>query len=132
MPSFLDKLGQAPAGSFHVLEGAKAAKMRAKTMYVPSPEDVAKAVTAIPEGQTRSFLELRRELAQVGQAEIACPSATTKYWKWLAQAEDELDGQNDLFAVPWWRVLKDGKPYPKLPGGTERQAALLQAEGVQI
>ena len=35
--------------------------------------------------------------------------------------------------TPWWRVLrKGGFLNPKLPGGVERQAALLQAEGVRV
>jgi len=33
----------------------------------------------------------------------------------------------------WWRVLrKGGFLNPKLPGGVERQAALLQNEGVRV
>jgi alkylated DNA nucleotide flippase Atl1 len=34
--------------------------------------------------------------------------------------------------TPWWRVLrKGGFLNPKLPGGVETQAALLQAEGIR-
>ncbi len=34
--------------------------------------------------------------------------------------------------TPWWRVLrKGGFLNPKMPGGAERQAALLKAEGVR-
>jgi alkylated DNA nucleotide flippase Atl1 len=34
--------------------------------------------------------------------------------------------------TPWWRVLrKGGFLNPKLPGGVERQAVLLAAEGVR-
>ena len=39
--------------------------------------------------------------------------------------------QDDL--TPWWRVLKKGGFLnPKLPGGVERQAALLAEEGVRV
>ena len=39
--------------------------------------------------------------------------------------------QDDL--TPWWRVLqKGGFLNPKLPGGVERQAALLAEEGVRV
>lgn len=35
--------------------------------------------------------------------------------------------------TPWWRVLKKGGFLnPKYPGGTDYQAALLEAEGVRV
>ena len=114
--SFLEKLRAAPAASFHILDPVKAARMNAKTLFIPAPADVAKAIAAIPNGATKTIVELRRDLAAVGNAETACPAATIKYWKWLAQASDEIQGNASrqatasIFVVPWWRVLKDGKP----------------------
>lgn len=130
--SFVEKLQAAPAASFHVLDPAKAERMNAKTLFIPAPEDVAKAITAIPRGETRTIVDLRRELAVVGNAETACPAKTIKYWKWLAFASDELQGEESLYVVPWWRVLKDGKPSRHMPGGVDRQLSFLQAEGVQL
>ena len=130
-PSFLEKLQSAPPASFHVLEPAKAKRMHAKTMYIPCPEDVAKAIQAIPNGETRTILDLRRALAIQGKAEIACPGATNKYWKWMAQAYDEALASDPRFAVPWWRVLKDGKPSRHMPGGVEGQLRRLNMEKTQ-
>ena len=129
--SFLEKLRAAPAASFHVLEPAKAKRLNAKTLFIPSPEDVAKAINAIPAGETRTILELRRDLAVLGGAATACPAVTIKYWKWLAHAHDASDAGSG-FRVPWWRVLKDGKPSRYMPGGIEAQVVLLQREGVQV
>ncbi len=131
-PSFLSKVQTAPAGSFHVLESAKAERMNAATMYIPSPGDVAAAINAIPSGETRTLLEIRQRLAVVGKAETACPAKTVVYWKWLAAASEELEGQASEYSIPWWRVLKDGKPSRHMPGGVERQVALLRGEGVKI
>ncbi|MES2935548.1 MAG: MGMT family protein [Pseudomonadota bacterium] len=130
--TFLEKLQTAPAASFHVLDPVKAVRMSAKTLFIPAPEDVAKAIAAIPAGQTKTIVELRQALAILGNAETACPAKTIKYWKWLASAGEEVGGQQLPYAAPWWRVLKDGKPSRHMPGGIERQIALLQAEGVQI
>lgn len=130
--SFLEKLKTAPAASFHVLDAVKAARMNAKTLYIPAPEDVAKAIAAIPLGQTRTIVELRRELAIQGNAETACPAKTIKYWKWLAAASTELSGSNSAYVIPWWRVLKDGKPSRHMPGGIEGQIARLREEGVKL
>ncbi|MEY4530397.1 MAG: hypothetical protein RLZZ156_1118 [Deinococcota bacterium] len=116
----LEKLRLAPESSFHILEPKKAKRMNAKTLFIPAPSDVAKVITAIPFGETRTILELRRELALLGKAETACPAKTIKYWKWLAFTQPP--------SFPWWRVLKDGKPSPHMPGGVEQQMALLEAE----
>jgi 6-O-methylguanine DNA methyltransferase, DNA binding domain len=129
--SLLEKLRTAPASSFHVLEAEKAARMNAKTLFIPSVEDVAKAISAIPAGQTRTINELRNDLAVTGKAETACPAKTIKYWKWLAAAHEELEDERQ-YDIPWWRVLKDGKPSRHMPGGIEAQTALLRAEGVKI
>lgn len=131
-PSFIHKLLNAPPSSFHVLDPVKARRLNAHTLYIPSPQDVADVIASIPRGEMRTIVDLRRVLAALGRAETACPAATIKYWKWLAFAYDEAQGQGDRFIVPWWRVLKDGKPSRHLPGGVERQAGLLRAEGVLI
>ena len=104
--------------------------MNAPTLYIPSPEDVAKAIRAIPSGTTRTITELRQDLANMGNADTACPAKTLKYWKWMAAAQDELEDTD--YQIPWWRVLKDGKPSRHMPGGVEHQIARLQAEGVEI
>ena len=131
-PSFLEKLQGAPAALFHVLDPAKAARMNAATLFIPAPADVANAIAAIPHGETRTIVELRGELATIGNAETACPAKTIKYWKWLAHAADEAQGSDSRYAIPWWRVLKDGKPSRHMPGDIERQIALLSAEGIQV
>lgn len=132
VPSFLNKLQHAPAGSFHILEGSKAAKLRANTMYVPSPHDIAEAIQAIPAGQTRTLRDIRRDIAIAHNADTTCPSRTTLYWKWLAQATVELGETPSPYAIPWWRVLKDGKLSPQMPGGIANQRELLRREGVNI
>jgi hypothetical protein len=128
----LEKLRLAPAASFHVLDAVKAKRMKAKTLFIPAPEDVAAAIRAIPSGQTRTILELRSDLATAHQAETACPAATIKYWKWMAAAQDILGEQDTIFRIPWWRVLKDGRPSRHMPGGVAGQLALLQTEGVRL
>jgi hypothetical protein len=130
--SFLEKLELAPASSFHFLDSAKAKRMNVKTLFIPSPLDVAKVIAAIPKGETRTIIDLRRELAVFGKAETACPAKTIKYWKWLSYAYDEVHEKESKYVAPWWRVLKDGKPSRHMPGGIERQTALLKDEGVLV
>ena len=129
-PSFLQKVMTAPAGAVHQLYGAKAAKMRAQTMYIPSPLDIAMAIQAIPVGQTRTLHDIRQTISTLHGVDTTCPAKTVVYWKWLAAATVELDGTPSPYAIPWWRILKDGKPSRHMPGGIANQLALIQAEAV--
>ncbi len=123
--SYLKKLQHAPPSSFHLLDPAKARRLHAQSMFIPSPADVAGVIAAIPEGETKTIADLRRVLAQMGNAETACPAATLKYWKWLAYAYEEALEKDARFAVPWWRVLHKGQPArvsqpsPQLPPAHE-------------
>jgi alkylated DNA nucleotide flippase Atl1 len=125
---FHEKLSSAPEGSFHVLDPAKAARLKGGTLYIPSPSDVKGAIDAIPRGEVRTLTQLRDKLAKDAGAEVACVAATTKYWKWLAFAA-ELEGGAPL---PWWRVTKEGKAHDKLPGGAELHRERLRAEGTSV
>lgn len=121
--SILEQLQAAPVSSFHVLESEKAKRMKARTMFVPAPDDVAKVILAIPKGKTKTMLEIRQQLSELHQAETTCPFMTTRYWKWLARATEEAP---ETYQIPWWRVLKEGKP------SLENQKALLEAEGTIV
>ena len=128
----LTKLQTAPAGAVHVLDPAKAARMHARTMYVPSPLDIAQYIQAIPYGETRDLADIRRSLAEHHQVDITCPSRTTLYWKWLAAYSDSIHDAPSPYTIPWWRVLKDGKLSPVMPGGIANQRRLLGDEGVLV
>jgi alkylated DNA nucleotide flippase Atl1 len=93
---------------------------------------VALVIQAIPAGQTRTLRDIRRVIAAAHHADITCPSRTTLYWKWLAAATAELNGADSPYAIPWWRILKDGKLSPVMPGGIANQRRLLGDEGVLV
>jgi hypothetical protein len=132
LQSVLENLKSSEPSSFHVLEPEKAARMKARTLFIPSAEDVANAIRAIPEGKTKTIVELRNDLAAFGNADTACPAKTIKYWKWLAiVSESEVSKKLNL-SIPWWRVLKDGKPSRHMPGGVEEQVSRLKTEGVLL
>ncbi len=131
--SLLEKLATAPPASFVVLDPIKSKRMGGvKTLYIPSVAQVAQIIQAIPQGETRTIDELRAALARVGHAETACPAKTIKYWKWMASIPDELKIANPQYDIPWWRVLKDGKPSRHMPGGIENQKLLLKRENVRL
>jgi 6-O-methylguanine DNA methyltransferase, DNA binding domain len=131
--SFLEKLKTAPQASFNVLDSIKSKRMGGvKTLYIPSVDEVAHAIKAIPKGETRTIEELRKGLAKMGNAETACPAKTIKYWKWMASLTEGMLRENPKYSIPWWRVLKDGKTSKHMPGGINNQLSILKKEGVII
>ena len=104
----------------------------AKTLYIPSVADVAALIKAIPEGATKTIDDMRSDLAKIAKTDTACPAKTIKYWKWMASLNDDLLTKNPNYRVPWWRVLKYGRPSRHMPGGCANQILLLEAEGVSI
>ena len=105
------------------------------SMVVSSPREVDEFVRQLQPGEVITLDDLRAALARRHQVAVACPVSTAIFANMSARAAEELRArgvpQDDL--TPWWRVLKKGGFLnPKLPGGVERQAALLAEEGVRV
>jgi alkylated DNA nucleotide flippase Atl1 len=85
-------------------------------------------------GEVITLDDLRAALARRHQVAVACPVSTAIFANMSARAAEERRalGVPPEELTPWWRVLrKGGFLNPKLPGGVERQAALLRAEGIR-
>ena len=123
-----EKIDQAAPAFVAKLDGAKAAKWNAETMLIPSPAMIREAIAAIPHGTTKTVVQIRQELAEANGADVTCPRATTIGWLLVAEAAEE-DGSD---VTPWWRLTRDGKPEPKLPGGRDGHRARLRDEGVKV
>lgn len=102
-------------------------------MVVSSPREVDALVRKIRPGEVVTLDDIRDALARRHGVAVACPVSTAIFANMSARAAEAMRqaGANDL--TPWWRVLKRGGFLnPKLPGGVERQQALLEAEGVRV
>ncbi|MDX2234977.1 MAG: MGMT family protein [Hyphomonadaceae bacterium] len=102
-------------------------------MVVSSPAEVDAVVRLIGKGEVATLDDVRAYIAAKHAVAVACPVSTAIFANMGARAAEErraLGGaKGDL--TPWWRVLrKGGFLNPKLPGGVERQALLLAADGV--
>ncbi len=129
----LEKLNNAQPGITESLDEVKSKRMGGgNTNYIPSVDEVATLINAIPKGQTRTIQDLRSELAKLHNTDTACPAKVIKYWKWMANLSDELKVVYTKYDIPWWRVLKDGKLSRHMPGGVAAQKKLLQSEGVLL
>ena len=111
------------------------AEAKGGAMVVSSPAEVDALIQKLKLGEVITLDDLRAALARRHQVAVACPVSTAIFANMSARAAEELRArgvpQDDL--TPWWRVLKKGGFLnPKLPGGVERQAALLAEEGVRV
>jgi hypothetical protein len=104
-------------------------------MVISSPAEVNGLIRSIGRGEVATLHDLRAALARRHGVAVACPVSTAIFANMCARAAEE---QRDAGAgpdtiTPWWRVLRNGGFLnPKLPGGVERQAELLRADGVAV
>jgi alkylated DNA nucleotide flippase Atl1 len=103
-------------------------------MVVSTPAEVDALVRKVGPGEVVTLDDIRAALARRHGVAVACPVSTAIFANMGARAAEERRTHGVPFAelTPWWRVLKRGGFLnPKLPGGVERQEALLLAEGVR-
>lgn len=105
------------------------------SMVVSSPAEVDALIRKVEPGEVITLADLRSALARRHGVAVACPVSTAIFANMGARAAEECrqagEGLDTL--TPWWRVLRPGGFLnPKLPGGVEKQAMLLQAEGVPV
>jgi alkylated DNA nucleotide flippase Atl1 len=111
------------------------AEAKGGAMVVSSPAEVDALIRQLEPGEVITLDDLRAALARRHKVAVACPVSTAIFANMSARAAEERRArgvaQDEL--TPWWRVLrKGGFLNPKLPGGVERQAVLLQNEGVKV
>lgn len=104
-------------------------------MVVSSPAEVDAMVRRLRPGEVVTLDDLRAAIARRHGVAVACPVSTAIFLGMSARAAEERRemGVPEAELTPWWRVLKKGGFLnPKLPGGTDAQQALLEAEGVRV
>jgi hypothetical protein len=128
--------GRAPHIVHQIPRGAPGyAEAKGGSMVVSSPREVDEFIRQLAPGEVITLDDLRAALARRHEVAVACPVSTAIFANMSARDAEEFRArgvpQEEL--TPWWRVLrKGGFLNPKLPGGVERQAALLAAEGVRV
>ena len=102
-------------------------------MLVPSPREVEAFIRTVRKGSITTVSEIREFLAGKHSADVTCPLTTGIFVRITAEAAEEDANAGRAKITPYWRVLKDdGSLNPKLPGGVDRQAEKLRAEGHRI
>ena len=103
------------------------------TMLLPSGAEVEAMIRTVAEGSVTTISRIRRFLAAKYMADTACPLVTGIFVRIAAEAAEEDARHGSAAITPYWRVVRDdGSLIPKFPGGTERQAEKLRAEGHRI
>jgi alkylated DNA nucleotide flippase Atl1 len=103
------------------------------TMLVPSPPEVEAFIRTVPKGSVTTVSQIREFLAEKYSADVTCPLTTGIFVRLAAEAAEEDASTGKTKITPYWRVVKDdGSLNPKFPGGVDRQAEKLRAEGHRI
>jgi hypothetical protein len=103
------------------------------TMLVPSPVEVEAFIRTVRPGSVTTVSRIREFLAGKYSADVTCPLTTGIFVRIAAEAAEEDASAGKARITPYWRVLKDdGSLNPKFPGGVDRQAKNLRAEGHRI
>lgn len=90
-----------------------------KSILIPTAQQLAQAIQALPAGVHSDPAELRRALAAEAGTDLTCPVTVQRLLIEFSQHGD----------VPYWRVVDASKPFAKrLSGGPERVRAMLEAE----
>jgi len=108
-------------------------KLGKGSLIIPAPKEVDAVMKKIKPGKVITINRIREKLARKHHATIGCP-ITTGIFAWIAAHASEEDLQAGLKNfTPYWRTLKEGGVInDKYPGGIEKQAVLLEAEGHPI
>jgi alkylated DNA nucleotide flippase Atl1 len=99
-------------------------------MLIPTALEVDAMIRKIPHGQISTLAQIRKRLAHWHNVDVTCPLVTGIFLRIVAEAaeEDRLTGKSEI--TPYWRVVGvDGRLNAKFPGGAERHADQLRAEG---
>jgi alkylated DNA nucleotide flippase Atl1 len=108
-------------------------RLGAGTMLVPSPKEVDACIRTVHKGSVTTVTQIRKFLAGKYSVDATCPLTTGIFIRIAAEAAEEDASKGKTRITPYWRVVKDdGSLNPKFPGGVERQAEKLRAEGHRI
>ena len=115
------------------LDARQSKKWGKGTMAIPSPLEVNAIMKKVPSGKLITINRIREKIATRHHATIGCP-ITTGIFSWIAaHAADEAKQNGMKNTTAYWRTLKQGGVInEKYPGGVEKQAELLEAEGHEV
>jgi hypothetical protein len=103
------------------------------TLLVPSPRDVDTLIRTVRKGDLITVSRIRQDLSAKYNSDMTCPLTTGIFVRISAEAAEEEARGGKQRITPYWRVVKDdGSLNPKFPGGVEKQAERLRAEGQRI
>ena len=109
-----------------ITDAASIQKYGGQQMYFAPPLAYDEVMRRVPPGKLVTVGQLRALFAWQAGADFTDPITAGIFVSIAAWASE----QRAQDKTPWWRTLKaNGELNPKYPGGTERQKALLQAEG---
>ncbi len=98
-------------------------------LLIPTPRQIESLVREIPLGAVSNPKLMRATLAKRLGADHTCPLCMGIFLRIAAEACEESARLGLTRHTPYWRVVdQKGKHFPKWPGGTDGQKAILDQE----
>lgn len=113
----LERLNAKKEHKIAILHSDFAGIKKGQKMLVATPKIVDEYIQSIPEGETRTIMRMRNELARRRKCDAMCPVSTSIFVRIAAQAAlERLEAGADLSEVtPFWRLVEpDSKIAKKL------------------
>lgn len=102
-------------------------------LHISTPAALDARIRAIPSGQTLSLVDLRREFAELNDADATCPMTTSMYVRIVADVAllDLEEGASIDDITPFWRVVEpDSAIAKRIDGARDFIADRRRAEGI--
>lgn len=129
--SWKQKFASAKTPHVAVLEKPFGGVPAGGTLFVASPELVARYMAEVPAGETRTVTDMRKAFATQHGAMATCPTSTSFFVRIAAEAalEDMAAGRAAAEVTPFWRlVAPDSQMAGKLSCGGEFIATMRAME----
>ena len=133
--SWNEKLTDAPAPHVSVLKKSFGGVQAGETMFIASPLMVRDYMRAIPRGERRTILQMRKQFAERSGAQATCPLTASLFARIAAEAacEDMAKGEQASAVTPFWRLIDpDSAIGKKLSCGPDFIREMRAAEGSAV
>jgi hypothetical protein len=133
--SWNEKLTDAPAPHTSVLKKPFAGLQAGDTLFIASPLMVRDYMQAIPAGECRTIVQMRKDFAAQSGAKATCPLTASLFARIAAEAalEDMARGRQPADTTPFWRLIDpDSAVGKKLSCGSEFVRRMRAAEASTV
>lgn len=128
------KLNATKEPKLQVIQKAMAGVPAGGQLFFPTPQLIKQFIDQIPQGQSVTLADMRRQVAQAYKGDGCCPLTTSTATRIVAEAawEEIESGKKPEQVTPFWRLIEPGSSIAqKLTCGSDFIETMRQQEGIK-